>query len=98
MKYKSTFRPARQQHGVEVAPLIACVTGIDRHAARRKAGRDVLEDVPDQLAMLAGAKGDFLAWRNFNRNAVLFTLLRVLGNQRFTLGQISGEARSQLGR
>jgi len=48
--------------------------------------------------MLAGAKGDFLAWRNFNRNAVLFTLLRVLGNQRFTLGQISGEARSQLGR
>ena len=42
--------------------------------------------------MLAGAEGDLLARCNLNRDTVLLALLGVAGNQRFTLGQIGGEA------
>jgi hypothetical protein len=42
--------------------------------------------------VLAGAEGDLLARCNLNRDAVLLALLGVAGNQRFTLGQIGGEA------
>jgi len=76
----------------EVAPLVTRVAGIDQHATRRKARGEVLNDGPDEFAVLAGAEGDLLARRNLNRDSVLLALLGVAGNQRFTLGQIGGQA------
>lgn len=47
---------------------------------------EVLYYGTDKFAVLAGTEGYLLARSNFNRDTILFALLSIAGNQRFTLG------------
>jgi len=76
-----------QECRVEVSQFFTGVPGIDQHTARCKARGEILDDCPDQLAMLTRAQGNLLTRCNLDRDLVLLALPGVTGNQRFPLGQ-----------
>ena len=77
-----------EQDGVEVAPFLAGISRIDEDASGNETRPEILDNGPDQFAMLAGAEIDFLAGCYLHGNQVLLALVRVLRGECLTLREV----------